>query len=135
MDNARVKTLDQELKNLKEAVDRMYRLTSQERLNYQMIESQFEMLKARNQKLSDENVEIEKKSLQSLEAADSIVRDAKEEAQKIKAANMMLWAKNDLRFKELERFFNEGEKTKIKEYLNSIETENKEVNGGVPSQI
>lgn len=126
MENARIKTLDQEIKNFKVVIDKLHGLLGQERMDYQLIESQFEMLKARNQKLVDENTEIEKKSLQSLEAADTIVREAKEQAQSIKANNMMLWTKNDLRFKELARYFKEAEKEKIKEYLNSIEEENKE---------
>ena len=125
MENARIKTLDQEIKNFKVIVDRLHELLSQERMNYQLIDSQFEMLKSRNQKLMDENTEIEKKSLQSLEAADSIVKEAKEEAKRIKSNNVMLWTKSDLRFKELDRYFKEAEKEKIKEYLNSIESENK----------
>ena len=124
IENARIKTLDQEIKKFKEFIDHFHSILSPERMNYQVIESQFEMLKARNQKLIDENTEIEKKSLQSLEAADTIVREAKEQAQSIKANNMMLWTKNDLRFKEIERYFKEAEKEKIKEYLNSIEEEN-----------
>ena len=121
VENARIKTLDQELKTLKEAVDKMYRLTNIERLNYSMIESQFEMLRDRNKKLSDENALAEKKVQDALSASEQIVNSAKEEKEAIKAQINVMWVKAHARYQELEKMFELADKKVIKEHLKNLE--------------
>ena len=121
IDNARIKTLDQELKELKKAVDRMYQLTSVERLNYAMIESQFENLKARNQEWVNKNNEAEKKLQETLNAADQIMNQTRQEEARQKAEIQVMWTKARGRYQELEKMFDMADKKVIKEHLKSLE--------------
>ena len=116
IENARIKTLDQELMNLKKAVDRMYQLTNTERLSYQMIESQFSMLKDRNAALEKENLAVQQKITDSLAAAELIIEKAKKEEADIKANAMILYSKANSRYKQLTDKFDHADK-QIRETL------------------
>ena len=121
IDNARIKTLDQELRELKKAVDRMYQLTSVERLNYAMIESQFENLKARNQEWVNKNSEAEKKLQETLSATEQIMNQTRQEEARQKAEIQVMWTKARGRYQELEKMFDMTDKKVIKEHLKSLE--------------
>ena len=123
MDNARIKTLDQELGVLKKAVDRMYQLTSVERLNYSLIESQFDQLKQRNQRIMEENDVALAKVAEALTSADQIIVKAKMEEADIKSSAIVLLSKAQARYKEIEKVLNAADKKLVKDHLKGLEAE------------
>ena len=122
METMRVRVLNVELKNLKEQVDKLYKMFDQENWNYQLLESQFEMLKQRNKEEQDKIVAAEKKLKESLEAADSIIKMAEETARNTKASAQGLLLKAQIKFKEIEDKIETSEKSSIKKHLKELET-------------
>lgn len=121
IENPRIKTLDQELKVLKSAVDRMYQLTSVERLNYSMIESQFENLKTRNAKVAEETKIAEEKIAESLRASDVLVENAQKKVEEMRTQVMVMYSKANTHYKEIENILSKAEKQSVKDHLKQLE--------------
>ena len=120
IEDPRIKTLTVELGQLKDIVNKVHAKLEIERLDYGIIQSEFTNLKVRNQKLKDENLEVEEKIRQSLEAADKIIADAKEESAKIRSNNMIKMTTVNARLKELDKFIEKADKKRISEHLEAI---------------
>lgn len=121
MESPRVKMLNVELGILKTQLDKLCGMLSQENFKYNVIESQFETLKARNAEKEAQIVEAEKKLRSSLEAADSIGKMAEDNARNVRANAQALYVKAQAKFKEIEEKLETAEKSQIKRHLKELE--------------
>lgn len=117
----RIKALNVELGTLKNQVIKVHAMMSQENFSYNLLESQFEEMRVRNETIKKEIEVNEAKVKNALETSDRIMADINEEKRKARADIMILWTKAQARFKELEKSFDASEKRGIKEHLKALE--------------
>lgn len=122
METMRVRALNVELGSLKKQVDKLNQMFDQENWNYNLLESQFEMLKQRNKEEQDKISVAEKKLKDSMEAADSIIKMAEETARNTRAQSQGLLLKAQLKYKEIEERLETAEKSSIKKHLKELES-------------
>lgn len=117
----RIETLDQEFKKLKEIVLRLAPLAQQELLNYRTIETQHSQLQERNMALAQLNTEAEEKIRKAVETADAIVAEARKEEQAVKAGLGAVYARFNVKFKDIEKKLADAERNSIKRSLKDLE--------------
>lgn len=117
----RIETIDQELKKLKECLLRLTPLMQQEMLNYRTLETQHSQLSERNLELSRQNLDAEDRIRKAVETADAIVAQARSEEQAIKAGLGTLYARANVKYKELEKSLDEADRRVIKKNLKEME--------------
>lgn len=117
----RIRALNVEIEKFKEFIGKFHLLFAQENFNYNILESQFEQIKARNLQLLKENEAIETKMKDSLNASDKIMADARQYEQKIKSDVLVLHHKADIRYKELQSMFDKAEKRQVEDHLKKLE--------------
>lgn len=117
----RIETIDQELKKLQECLLRLTPLMQQEMLNYRTLETQHSQLRERNTELVRQNLDAEEKIRKSVETADLIVAQARGEEQAIKASIATLYAKANVKFKELEKSLDQADRSVIRKNLKEME--------------
>ena len=121
MESQRIRALNIEIQALKKQVDKVNSMLSHENFQYNLLESQFESLKVRNQQLQSDNLNAEKKIQESLESADNIIKMAEETAKSVKANGYALYTKAQMKFKEIEEKLEIAEKSVIKRHLKELE--------------
>lgn len=119
--SGRIEAIDQELKKLTQIVLRLAPLAQQELLNYRTLETQHSQLQERNQALSALNVEAEEKVKKAVETADLIVAEARKQENGVKAGIETLYARANVKYKELEARLIASEKEAIKRSLKELE--------------
>lgn len=117
----RIEALDQELKKLKEIVLRLAPLCQQELLNYRTIETQHGQLREKNTELANQNAAAEETIRKAVESAELIVAQAKTEEQAVKASIMTLYAKANIKYKELEKSLDDADRKSIRKQLKDLE--------------
>lgn len=119
--SGRIEAIDQELKKLKDIVLRLAPLAQQELLNYRTLETQHSQLYEKNAALAQQNIEADEKIKKAVEMADMIVAEARKEEQAIKAGLGALYAKANVKYKDLEEKLSDVEKSIIKRSLKELE--------------
>lgn len=117
----RIETIDQELKKLGECISRLAPMVQGQMLNYRVMETQHSQLQERNTELSRQNVEAEEKIKKAVETADNIIAQARAEEQAIKAGIATLYARADVKYKELAKKLDEADRAVIKKNLKQLE--------------
>lgn len=117
----RIETIDQELKKLKECLLRLTPLMQQEMLNYRTLETQHSQLTERNTELARQALDAEEKIRKAVETADAIVAQARAEEQTVKAGIGTLYARANVKYKELEKNLDEADRRVIKKNLKEME--------------
>lgn len=117
----RIETIDQELKKLGEIINRLHPMVQQEFLTYRVLETQHSQLSERNTALAKLNIDAEEKIKKAVEAADGIVAEAKKEAQTVKAGINTLYARMQVKYKELEKNLEDADRKVIKKGLKELE--------------
>ena len=120
-ESGRIQTLDQELKKLKEVVDRLHPLLNFERLSYNILESQHQQLRDRNEKLRAENSDIEANIAKSVETAKQVVAQGEEERKRLRVAAGELYAKAYEKFKEFEESLSKADKKTVEKHLRELQ--------------
>jgi chromosome segregation ATPase len=119
---ARIQALNVEIKKLKDQVVKVNSLLSHENFAYNLLESQFEQIRARNQELSNKNTEMEVKIQDAMRAADKIMEDARKYEDAAKTNAMVLAHKAQAKYKEVESALAKAEKKQIENHLKDLET-------------
>jgi hypothetical protein len=119
---ARIQALNIEIKKLKEQTKKVDTLLAHENFAYNIIESQFEQLKVRNQQLQTENMAMEAKIKDSLTASEKILENARKEAEEIKTHALVLSHKARAKYSEIEESLSKAEKKQIEQHLKELET-------------
>ena len=118
----RIQALNVEIKTLRDQVIKVNNLLSQENFAYNILESQFGQLKARNAQLAEENLKMETKIKDSVNAAEKIIEQARQQEQAIKAEIMVKYHKAEVKFREIQDAFSKAEKKQIEAHLKELET-------------
>jgi cell division protein FtsB len=118
----RIQVLNVEIKNLRDQVIKVNNLLSQENFAYNILESQFGQLKARNAQLAEENLKMETKIRDSVTASDKIIEQARQQEQAIKAEIMVKYHKAEVKMREIQDAFSKAEKKQIETHLKELET-------------
>src|SRR3990167_8559959 len=101
-ENGRIAMLSEELKKLKEVIDRIHPQLAYERVSYNILSSQYGQLVERNAKLTEENAKLEEGIAKSVETSRQIVAEGHEEMKRLKASAGELYARAYSKFKEVE---------------------------------
>lgn len=120
VENYKIKTLDQKMGEFKKHYDSFYVYLHDMSFDHRLLESEREMIMAQLKKLETEKAEAESKVKHALEAADTILAKAKDEAAKINANNVILAASSESRYKTLQEMFDHAEKKAIKQHLSEM---------------
>lgn len=119
--SGRIETLDQELQKLKEIVLRLAPLAQNEMLNYRMIESQHSQLESRNAEIQKKIDEAETQLKNTLDAKKTIEFEHEEMKRRNNANVQALYAKAYQKFKDVEKFIEDADKSRIKKSLKELE--------------
>ena len=113
-ENGRIAMLSEELKKLKEVIDRIHPQLAYERVSYNILSSQYGQLVERNAKL-------EEGIAKSVETSRQIVAEGHEEMKRLKASAGELYARAYSKFKEVENLLEESDRRAVKKHLKELE--------------
>lgn len=118
----RIAALNVEIERFKEFINKFHELFAQENFNYNLLESQFENLRTRNQRLYEENEQAQVKIKDALAAAEKIKSDALAYENQVKTSVNVFYHKAQAKYQEIEESLTEAEKKQIESHLKELET-------------
>ncbi len=119
--DARIGALNVEIDKLKIQVTKVHQMLDPENFRYNLLESQFETLKVRNQQIASENAKAEQRIKDAMDASDKIMEDAKSYESHIKSQVLVLHQKAMIKYREIEESLAIKEKRKIEKHLADLE--------------
>lgn len=122
METPRIRALNVEIGELKKIVDKLHGMLSQENFQYNLLESQFEGYKVRNEQLKAENDKAEEKLKEAVTSADNIIKVAQETANETKSNAVALYTRAQVKFQELSKEIEASERASIRKHLKELES-------------